>query len=327
MKPASKQIDPELESILRDNPFRDPGLLTTWKRELSRLRVGERGPRDLDFEFVLKDDAEFLRAVHPPKRRRSGKTVCTNVLPQPMTGHPNAPVWLLLLNPGFCAKDCYDHINVSSKMRQCIVKTGEGRYSDLSFDKPGPEEAAKLEKRQKLILSNLRADKCPAPFYLLDESFKTGAERSGDGFRWWSRNLGLESGKGFFGQDADGHSPDIVGRCLFVLEAFPYHSVTFPIGMVKKWSNRQTAYFKFWKCLVEYGFAHREVVIRAQGNGRGALGKLLEFAGLNPSGKNIHFCRNVRNVSFSSGNIESPERIRKAIHNVLDHLWKTKVGL
>lgn len=330
MKPASKQIDPKLESILKDNPFRVSGLLRTWKRELSRLRVGERGPCDLDFEFVLKDDAEFLRADQSSKRRGLRKTVYTNVLPQPMTGHPNAPVWLLLLNPGFKAKDYYDHVNVSSKMRQCIIKNGDGRYSDLSFDNPGSEEVSKLEKRQKLLLSNLRLKKWPAPFYLLDESFKTGTERSGGGFRWWRRHLGLESGNGFFERDPDGQSPDIVGRCLFVLEAFPYHSVTFPVGMVKEWSNRQTAYFKFWKRLVKYGFAHREVVIRAQGIRQGALGQLLEFAGLKPSGENVHFFRNVRNVSLSPGNIQcheqSPKRIQEAINNVLDHLGKTKAS-
>ena len=321
MTKASHPIDPDLENILKDNPFRDPMLMASWEKELSRLREGERGPCDLDYEFVLEDDREFLNTPHGRKKELFGKSICTNVLPQPMTGHPQAPIWILLLNPGFCAKDYYDHINVSEKMRRCIVKTGGGEYTDQSFDKPGPEAKRKLEKRQNLILSDLRAENWPSPFYILDESFETSPEDIADGWHWWRKRLRIgKRENSFFPPEfcKNGEEANAVGRCLFVLEAFPYHSGNFPQNIVKPWRERQTKYFQFWKRLVQYGLTHKKtIVIRASDVGRGALGELLAKADIDLEKQDALFFKNTQQVYFTPANFLDRTPIDKAIEKTL----------
>ena len=312
---AQLPVDPELKEILKHNPFGKDDVQKEWACKLRALRKGERGPCNLDFDFVLADDKKFILDARLVKQVRS------MVLPQPWTGHPQAPVWLLLLNPGFCLKDFYDHINVSKKMRECIVRTGS--YTSQSFDSSGAE--TKLENRQGLILSNLRFDSWPAPFYFLDDSFKTGNDGA-VGHSWWFRHLSLKGGSNSFFSDLANNEvswAETIGRCLFVLEAFPYHSSTFPGNMIRKWVKAETNSFNFWKRLVQYGLTHKkEIVVRATGEGCGSLGNLLKEAEINLASPEVnakvHYVNNTRNISFTAGNIEdSDDSVKTAISTAL----------
>ena len=309
---TSWHIDHELQKILKDNPFGKANVQREWAGELSNLRKCESGPCDLSFDFVLDDDKDFIREAGLVKPVRA------KVLPQPWTGHPQAPVWFLLLNPGFCAKDYYDHLNVSETMRKCIMQSGQ--YTSQSFELSDAERDRKLEERQDLILSNLRLDSWPAPFYLLDDSFKTGEDGS-DGYSWWFRHLSLKGGdNSFFSNPAIDKTSwaDTVGRCLFVLEAFPYHSSTFPGNMIPKWVENETDYFKFWKRLIQYGLKNgKEIVVRARKGEDGSLRRLLEGTGIDLAKDNVHYVKNVRNVSFTAGNITDYESVQTAISTML----------
>ena len=316
----SQPIDNNLENILKDNPFLASGLLDSWERKLEKLRNRQCAPCDLDFDFVLDDDKEFLESTAKGKKQSVLSKLRTKLLPQPMVGHPQAPVWILLLNPGFGEKDYYDHVSVSEKTRRCLMVNAPESYSDKSFDPTGVMSEEKLVQRQELMLSSLRCQTWPAPFYILDKAFKTGSAEVDDGWHWWSKRLRLGKGtNSFFPQNfcKTGEEANAVGRSLFVLEAFPYHSKTFPTGMVEKWAKQGTAYFKFWKRLVKYGLKHKEIIIRAQRQQRGALVSLLDQAGLNALGANVHFVNSVRNVSFTQGNVENHGLILDAINNVL----------
>ena len=243
-----------------------------------------------------------------------------------MVGHPRAPVWILLLNPGFGEKDYYDHVSVSGKMRRCLMANEPENYSNESFDPQGSNPKEKLAKRQELMLSSLRCQTWPAPFYILDKNFKNCEEEDiNDGWHWWWKRLRLgENNNTFFlpGFCEKGEEANVVGRCLFALEAFPYHSSSFPQNIVTLWCERQTKYFQFWKNLVQYGLTHEKIIIiRAPDSGRGALGKLLAKAGIDSNGKNVFFFRNFQQVYFTPNNISNrknaSEEIKAAIQMAL----------
>ena len=310
-------IDSALKNILKDNPFLEPGLLDSWKRELEKLRNRDCAPCDLDIDFVLEDDKEFLKSTAKGKTNPFWNRFRTKLLPQPMVGHPQAPVWILLLNPGFGEKDYYDHVSVSEKMRRCLMVTAPEKYSDKSFDLNELLSEEKLAQRQELMLSSLRCQTWPAPFYILDKAFKTGSAEVDDGWHWWRKRLRLGKGtNSFFPQNFcnNGEEANALGRCLFVLEAFPYHSKTFPQDIVTPWCERKTKYFLFWKRLVQYGLTHKKtIVIRAPGRGRGALGELLDKANIHFEEKDVLFFKNSQQVYFTPENFSDHTPIDNAL--------------
>lgn len=97
--------------------------------------------------FVLCEDRESLRAcAHFP----DDTALHFELLPEPVVGHPNAPVFLLGLNPGFSPLDAAAHANVRFARR---------------------------------LRANLSHEPHPKPFYLLDPAL------SAPGRGWWERVL------------------------------------------------------------------------------------------------------------------------------------------
>jgi len=137
--------------------------------------------------YILANDQKVIKAFN--RRVTNAYKINEKLLPDPFLGNPKAPVVLLNLNPGI-----------------------------------GGDER-KLHKKaffRKACFANLRHK--PASFYYFNKKFKNT-----DGNIWWRRKMRevIEKLKltEFFGSEEK--ALDILGKKIFVIEYFPYHSEKF----------------------------------------------------------------------------------------------------
>ena len=64
-----------------------------------------------DASFILPDDktwiTEYDNKIQRGKRYEA-LHLRTSLIPQPFVGHPKAPIWILMLNPGYSSRDEHD---------------------------------------------------------------------------------------------------------------------------------------------------------------------------------------------------------------------------
>ena len=247
----TKQEEDELSQILDTNPFLQE--LDKWENDLSSFIEGRIQLRDLN--FVLSSDKNNFEIYQKKVARRSknGDTFLhPELLPQPFIGDPRAPIWYLLLNPGYSEIDLYDHLGICPCCSRKLF-CGDVALEDGLLDK-GRNKRDSLVKRQELLIKQLRLE-CEYPFYLLDDSFNTLYNNSmfdakTGGFGWWHTVLfGARGENGFLfpecGVTADSQS---VGHKLFAIECCPYHSVNFD----KKVLWAENKYMEFWARLIAW---------------------------------------------------------------------------
>lgn len=238
----------KVKEILAGNPF-TPKVVSQWKQDLEDFNCGRK--RIADLKFILDGDLKCLG-------RKAREKLHTELLPKPFMGNPNAPVWYLPINPSYSEIDRYDDLGINpGKIRSCDISEWLDR---------GKNKVACRTKRQDILLAQLRLD-VDGPFAFLEEAFNTLGDcpscRDSGGYRWWRRRLfGAASSSADYLLKTAGVAMDAknVGKKLFVLESFPYHSKNFN---VKYYTS--TAYFAFWKNLVEWGIDNgKKFIIRAK---------------------------------------------------------------
>ena len=174
------------------------------------------------------------------------------VLPCPCVGSPEAPIWLLLKNPGMSDWDWYDFVSIKmgrEKIKHELIK-------DVRTDYGYADEDEALRKRQQLLVRQLVFDfEGGSKFYVFEDVFKTfdGKSKCACGsYEWYKKNL-FPAGR-FFGCEI-GDAKSFASSNLFVLDYHPYHSKSF---FEKGMDDIKTPY---WDKLVEYGFAREKLMI------------------------------------------------------------------
>lgn len=223
----------ELEDMLKNNPW-NKAEIEAWK---AILKTGQSG------EFILKEDVDII-ASYNRKCKNEGELIQTYLLPQPFIGNPEAPIWILTLNPGYCEIDLYDMLGKKEEIKDWLEK-----------EKVETESKESLKKRQELLLKQLRFEESRS-FYVLDDCFNTLKEHAGNksfgGYEWWKKHLlGTKNSKLFCKGEKKMLSK------FFALEFFPYHSRNFS----KKLSKIEVAHSKFWKELVSYALKRGKLLI------------------------------------------------------------------
>ena len=130
----------QLEKRLVKTRFRQEA--DQWKKDLQDLHDGRKQMQDL--RFILKSDCENFNKFQNGFARKN-KTRDTflhpEVLPQPFIGTPCAPVWYLLLNPGYSFLDRYDHLGILPNQEKYEISAGSN-------------SAELLSKRQELLIDS-----------------------------------------------------------------------------------------------------------------------------------------------------------------------------
>lgn len=191
--------------------------------------------------FVLHDDQVAI-ANYNMGRQNDATYIHLDAPPQPFTGNPDAPIWLLLMNPSYDEVDIFDLVN-EARGEQIIRDVVEDitAITRGNFDR----RRALMEAQYNFDFEQL-ADKgydCPW-FYVLDESFHTvrhGGNKKRGGYEWWNRYL--------LSQSICERVKDNLKK-FFVLESFPYHSRNF--GAVRNIGPQTLAksHCAFWEQMI-----------------------------------------------------------------------------
>ncbi len=228
-------MEAELKKILASSPWNKTEI-ENWR---NILNAGQSG------EFILKADADVI-ASYNRKCNKANYFIHTSLLPQPFIGNPEAPIWILNQNPGYCEIDHYEMLGEKTKIQEWMNK------NNITL-RPETENRDSLEKRQKMILEQLTFAN-PIDFYILDESFHTNKHAGNGafgGYEWWKQNLlGTENSALFCKGDKKMLSK------FFALEISPYHSKNFDRKISMK-----TAHYTFWKELISYAFKRGKLLI------------------------------------------------------------------
>lgn len=257
------QEEDNLRKVLESNPFLPE--LDKWESDLGAFREGRMKLDEL--HFVLKSDMDNFNWYQQNVACRTEDTdtfLHPEVFPQPFIGDPRAPIWYLLLNPGYGFPDRYDHLGICSFCERRL-STEQTIENDCVFDK-GRDKLANLKKRQELLLRQLRLES-GMPFYLLDDAFDTlkgSLARGKDGgYRWWRTILfGANRSNGFLLPECGVRQhPASVSQKIFVLECAPYHSRNFD-GKVL-WAGSK--YTEFWVKLISWAVeTGRKFIVRSE---------------------------------------------------------------
>ena len=305
----SRRNNESLAEVLKYNPFK-PSLVKKWKRDLQSFLAGKLRLSDLN--FVLDSDAKSIAEYQEKNKTNERKRLHLELLPQPFQGDPRAPIWLLMLNPGYSCVDRYDHLGLCPSCDKNLV-TQKSKFKHGMFDN-GKDKYKALQKRQSLLLQQLRLMK-DYQFSILNDAFNTlqhTQEWQGDGgYRWWRKILfGTGKRKGFLlpecGVQADSHS---IGQKLFVLECCPYHSVNFDeevFGIEGKYSD-------FWVELISWAInGNKKFIVRSQ-----SVDVLLDKVGLTiNSDRRIDF-NSRRNVALTMDNLDKNQPVLTQVCRIL----------
>lgn len=264
-------MEAELKKILASSPWNQTEI-EDWR---NILNAGQSG------EFILKADADVIASYNRECRKEENR-VQTNLLPQPFIGNPEAPIWILNQNPGYCEIDHYEMLGEKTEIQEWMNK------NNITL-RPETEDKDSLKKRQKMILDQLTFEK-PIDFYILDDDFDTieykGKKLFG-GYNWWNKKL-LQTNL------CNGDKKMLSN--FFVLEFFPYHSGKFS----KKLSNTEVVHSIIWKELVSYALKRKKLLIcRGEKNIKG-IQSSLDFAG---NSENVLCFSSPQNVTVSMNNL------------------------
>ena len=306
----SRRNDDSLAEVLKGNPFK-PSLIKKWRRDLQSFIVGKL--RFSDLNFALDSDAKSIAEYQEKNKTNERKRLHLELLPQPFQGDPRAPIWLLMLNPGYSCVDRYDHLGLCPSCDKNLVTQKSTLKHDM-FDN-GRDKSKALQRRQSLLLRQLRLMK-DYQFSILNDAFNTlqhTQEWQGDGgYRWWRNTLfGSNEKKKFLLPECNIENVDsrLIGRKLFVLECCPYHSIDFD----PKSFGFGGGYVDFWLKLIAWAIkSKKKFIVRSK-----RIDEFLEMGGLTiTSNVRLDFS-SCRKVTLSSGNLIGTDLVKEQIRKIL----------
>ena len=185
-------------------------------------------PEDKDALASLKSDLPHLY-----------NTIRFDLLPDPVSGNIDAPLCMILINPGVAPIDEYNYCSVDKLTKDKVRAEMAAKNHKIAFrfEKSGTE-SVQLQNRRDVLLKQYLLTPGTVP-YSLDESFNTvdltGPTGRGARLRCgsflWTRYL--------FGIKRDLEKTRKIFARVFDLEFFPYHTENFSVQRYMEWENRQ----------------------------------------------------------------------------------------
>ncbi len=261
-----------LQKILEANPFTD--VLSDWDRQLAQFNDGQIDKNQL--QFLLDGDNEWVMSCQK-KYEDANLQFHFELIPDVFRGDPSAPVWILLLNPGFSAIDLYDHLGLCPfcEKRLIAVRDSAGKHACApACLKLGISNSVNaLHFRQKTMLEQLKLamNEATGGYGWFDNRFRTveseDREKVGKGGYWWWKEFlfGVDRSRATYLFRECNIRPDAkeIGQKFFAIDAFPYHSKNFSCGIFRQREYKESQYFKFWKKLVEWALCSgRKLIVR-----------------------------------------------------------------
>ena len=165
-----------LKNIIKTkNPFLNA--LQAWRREMDEFNASKGETKKP--QFVLKEDEECIDKYQKQHEGTVWK-LHFELLPDAFRGDPRAPVWILLLNPGYSEVDLYDHLGLCPICGKRLVRT-DGKRTSHKYDCVArcfggnlKNASNALKLRQDLMLDELNLDLSKRhDFFWFNECFDT----------------------------------------------------------------------------------------------------------------------------------------------------------
>ena len=304
----------QLEEVLSHNPFTE-AVVAQWKQDLDEFNRGNK-PRS-ELNFILDGDMDWASAVN---RKGEKYKVYKELPPVPFLGSPTAPVWLILMNPGYSSIDLYDNLGLCPGCektmiwsQKCHGPTCGESDTDWIVHKLNPLH--ELNERQRILLRQLRLEQ-DSSFAFLESVFDVLGDsklyRGKGGYRWWYGHLFGKEGRLLQSCARDAQS---AGAKLFVLETFPYHSEHFIDEFYSRDYLSSSAYCDFWKTLIQWGCENnKKFILRPDGRNFSRI--ISETGGLLNSANGVHF-KNVQRVWLTFANLCGEANVITSIKSAL----------
>lgn len=241
-----------LNEVLEKNPFLS--VVSSWKEECRKIRQNKMDGENES--FVLGNDEAWIKEYNEKirgKKEYDNLRLRINLIPQPFVGHPSAPIWILMLNPGYSERDEYDYLSVTELNKSRISKQIKKLKSPVF---PIGEEWSLLEARQDALLEQLMLNR--TSFHLLEKSFDSLRGLKYGGYKYWESHL-FGKDEQYFMSWFKKEAYMTASNHVFVLEMMPYHSKHFDDSILTSKSWNESGYAIFWRNLVNYGIENNKV--------------------------------------------------------------------
>lgn len=218
--------------------------------------VGWHGTNSL----ILEDDYNAICEFNRNQRDENYK-ICDDAYPQPYIGNPEAPIWILMLNPSYSIIDQYEMADAvpadEELLRIMQAFHRENERAELAYFRFN--ERSSPGRRREFLRSQL-SFKLDSPFYALEEDFNVWNYAPNNVlhgcYQWWRRMLLGRNRQA----SAICHGDTRRLRYFFNLEFFPYHSRSFDQRIVNGLA-RSVKHFEFWKRMIKYAFDSDKIII------------------------------------------------------------------
>lgn len=266
-------------------------------------------------DYRLKEDEKALECLDQ-EIPSLYKAIKFEFLPDPISGDIDAPICLILNNPGVAEIDPYNYCNVGQKTKQQVKNDLQKRNINVKFNIKVKNEKSKLEERRNILLQQYYLNSGTSP-YALVPSFNTieltsNGDRKGPlpkcGSFLWFKAL-------FAKEDID--VARRVAQKVFNLEFFPYHTKSF---QTRKYIDFERKHKESDGILFAHSLLRDELIKAfAEDNRifivRSRLIREYLIKDLNICECKIAYFKNPRRASLSARNLDGPQ-------NCLDKLFK-----
>ena len=254
----------------------------------------------VDAPFILQEDWEkegFSKKCCNSQEKTKDDQIITDIFPQPYIGDPQAPFWILQINPSYSPADIFDmqkivdaqKVEEIKKEIQKEIKNNVEIFHKEVLESDGSQKEKCFLSRKKLLEQQLVFEE--PHFYVLDEEFETIAETGKKligSYKWWKAALVGKS-------HLSGEDINLAKTMFFCLESLPYHSRK--RGYVEA-LRPLTKHWGFWQKMIKYALNNdKKIFIRGQ-----ELYRLIEGLITKDNRKNI-FILNPQRQYLSLGNI------------------------
>ncbi len=264
-------------------------------------------------KYVVPEDKNALVALKkfwPELYNR----IYFDLIPDPIIGNIDAPVCLILINPGYSPIDVYNYSSISDKkavMDAGLTPGPKMTPYNVTFRYEGKEETDMLERRRQVLIDSYYM-KPGASFYAFDPSFNTVEVRTLEG-RYHPKKLGSYLWyKALLNKVPENRRTQVMD-----LEFFPYHTAHFNVNRLITLEKEHP------ECRMAHSDLRDALIRQFSEEGRLFIARtediykyLLNTIKIRPN--QVCKFRSSGNMVISRGNVIAPNESLKKLYNILD---------
>ena len=286
--------------------------INVWAKHAEQFRLQFNQPSQ---NYRLEEDEDALKCLQREMPSLYDE-IHFDYLPDPVSGDIDAPVCLILHNPGVAEIDMYNYCRVDKVAKDKVVRNLPEYNIEFNFD--GEDELRQLENRRNVLLEQYYLKPGTSP-YALDSSFDsiTLSRKNGGGGRMPRCGSFLWFMALFCKKDID--EARRVARKVFDLEFFPYHTKAFQMGDYipfekrnKKLGHALSHSLLRDELIKAFAKDNRIFVVRSQF----VRDYLIHDLQVDPD--QIAYFRTPRNASFTAKNLVVSQNSRKRLFEFLE---------